>query len=1094
MKLQCATTSLLQDLAELQQIHEEPHHELTEVQESHSPSHPEPIELHHGPQPPCPERMEFQHGSAAPKVTELYHCPEPLHPDPAELHHSQLSSFIKPPELKQRPSPSHSDMPEFQPSPEPPHADPPEHQESHASPHHSPAELPQSPTLCHSGLKELQASPTVSLAGPAERRQSPTHVTSTQAQHGPILLSDTSCSPRHDPTENQLIAIETCYGLEQVETSSCSRGRPVDSRTKLQLGPSESQWSSPPRSPVQDNTMETRLEGPSSPDIIIAQPQLAPPPSRESPLPHSPAQGSAPLPQSPTRDPEATLEQESPASSSPGQLQSGATQDISTLDQDLSPVLCMSTQTAQRHASQKPTSAPCSPSPAPHRPTQRSLSQPASPVQPPQPSQFNLLSPQRTAQAEVTQDSPKTSTRELKSSEDSPMQPVLNSQTLERSSVCPSPTAVLPSVTPNSQDRDVEVPNQASPVQSSALSIDQSSPPMPTPDSLVHRSPSEEHSSLMCSPAAAAAAEEGESPPLASHIHQSPQNISSCCKEDDDLFRSSAAGSLPEHTHQMPESPASTCLAGASPTSTEPKPSHDRHLSEPTSPSVPPCRSSVQPASPSAVHVTLLLPDSSQDEEMEVDVNHSTHINQSETSPRHPNSPSDSPDHVRVSTKAGSVSPLMDSVHLQETTRPSVCAFTETTEAQTNQSPTHSSQASPCHVHRGSSPSQTSPRERSPSPPLASFSPQHCRPTETSSASTSEGQTTSCSDVTDVSLIHSPPRSSHAGPASPVQVQITSSSGHTGTVPSQTPSSTSIALSSPVHTDVSGSLPHSPAQASETYHSHCHSPAPDSGTSSGPTKISSSLDVDMVSSPITLNSEPSGMDQLESAPVEPTDSTKERIPLPASSSLDDSSSGDPDQVSLLNQCPDGSPLVPDTSAGGNAPESPLLQRSAPPVDATHAVASLAHDSSLPSSPTQENAAMLETSLTVETAVLPPLSDPSQVSSPQTLFPATTQEAVSSGHRSPAVSSSRAPPHSAGTPGNHSPPQSCSSPDPGRPMRTAASPSPRSVGSPQPGGGLGSHQQHTATEEESAAPAGESTYTVYHSSTSHLICIQLFSHL
>lgn len=472
-----------------------------EIKESPTPMNQELIEIRHSPSLLHQEPMELQCASTSSmqdpaqiqtlseevhsKVTELQESPESLHLDPAE-----------PSVLRQRPSPSQPDTPELQPSsPDASRADLSEHQESQASLHHGPAELPQSLTQCPPASADVAL--TASPASPVEEKQSSAYVTSNQARHDPVQLADTSCSARELNPEDELAAPVAPSGPRLVEPSSCSGESPPESPAQLQLGLSEC-------------PTETRPAGPSSPDI---------------------SQDKVPLPPSPARDPEATLEQEDPAHTSPSSLQSAVTQDLSTLDQDLSSASSPST-----HASQKSSaSAPCSPSPALHRPTQHGGSLPASSPQPPEPSASDPLSPQRTAQTEVGQRSPPRGSTGPETLKDGSMQAVQDEQTLERNGVCPaSANAVPPKVIPQSQDGDSHiVPVQASPVQSScALSLDQSSSPSPTPESLVHRSPSEEHSSLPCSPG-----------------YRSPQNLWEV-KPADDLQGVGWAGSTPKQAHQ----------------------------------------------------------------------------------------------------------------------------------------------------------------------------------------------------------------------------------------------------------------------------------------------------------------------------------------------------------------------------------------------------------------------------------------------------------------------------------------------------------------------------------------------------------------
>ncbi|XP_035530961.1 DNA-directed RNA polymerase II subunit RPB1-like, partial [Morone saxatilis] len=683
-----------------------------------------------------------------------------------------------------------------------------------------------------------------------------------QAQHSPPQPSYTSSSCTQSSREDQLTTTESQQNPAQGSPIYSSHAHSPHSPTRVQSGPAQPQQSPPPHSPVQDYTSQTQLDRPCSTNIIT-QPQ-------HSPTPRSPAQVGTSHPQSPTQDSKPTLDQGSPGSSSPAQLQCWAAQDISTLDQDLSLVYCRSTQTARRHASLRPISAPCSPSPAPPKATQCSLSQPTSPVkayslQPVRPSQLSLLPSQLATQSEVTEECIRTP--ELKSLEQ--LSPNLDGQTLES-----SPTAILSTMPPDSHGTDG---NQLGPVQSSTLSPDHSSPlqvpALPTPESLVHISSSVEHSSLIFSPCADRTEE---------HLHRSPSCDSpSRCGEANEgkaspvHIQNSSASSSPKHASQMPASPASSPLARASPVAVETSPVHVSYTVKP----------SMQPASP--IH-----PITCQDEEVEVSVDH---LLQSEPSPSHPNSTLGSPVHTETNSEYS----LMERGGRAS---PSVCSFAKLTQT---------GQSSPTHVQTTSSPSQASPVQTSPLPP--SFSPSHCRPTDTSSAGTSvshslshSGQTTSYpASVTDVSVIHSPPRSSPAGQASPVHIQSTCSSAHSGPAQRQTPSLANTTHSSPAHAAVAGvSPPHSPAQASETYRSPQYSPAPDTGTSSGPAVASSSLDV--VASSVIQSSVLPVVVQLLS-----TDSIRQTSPTPASSSA-----VSPNQAPLspVSRSPAGPPQTPDRSA------------------------------------------------------------------------------------------------------------------------------------------------------------------------------------
>ncbi|XP_078100895.1 histone-lysine N-methyltransferase 2C-like isoform X2 [Sander vitreus] len=831
------------------------------------------------------------------------------------------------------------------------------------------------------------------------------------------------------------------------------------SPTRVQPGPAEPEQSPPPHSPVQDGTTETPLDRPCSPTniIVITSPQQSPPRRRHSPMSHSSAHvGTSPR-QNLTQDAEHTLDNESPA-----ELQCGPAQHISTLDQGLSPVCYRSTQTARKHASLRPSSAPCSPSPSPLRATQCSLSQPASPsqAQSTQPLQLSILSSQLAKHSRVTNECTQTSTTELKSLEHSPMQlsPNLDDQTLES-----SPTSDLSTVPPDSNGTDGKLANQCIPIQSNPdFSSPHHSPSMPTPESLVHVSPSVEHSSLTCSPRA----DETEViPPSAISICLSPSRDSpSCCTEATDGKASPthtqniSASTSSKHTSQMSTSPASSIQACASSI-----PVDTSYIAAETSPST-------QPASPSEVLAGSI---SCQDEDMEVHVDHPSHFIQSETSPKHPNSSSDSKVHGSPAHTEANGYSQMGSMHVQERASPSVCSFPELAQTQASLSPTHPGQSDPSPP---CSPPQTSPDQTSPL--QTSFSPPHCMLSGSSPESSSvshslshSGQTSSHSaSITDVTVSHSPPRSSPAGQASPFHIQSASSSPHSGPAQRQTPSLASTTYSSPAHAAATCvSPPHSPAQSIETYRSPTGSPAPDTAAQLSPTLASSNLDVDIIQSsvlPAVLH--------LDSGLVKPPDRIQQTSPAPAY----DSHARSPNQASpsQVSQSPAGPLSTPDRSAAESqqsiASGSPLHRTPAPSVDASSTLAS-----PVPSSPTQDTTAMPSTDHINETPSSPTPSAPSKASSV---------------YSSPVASSVHDPGDTQVNSSLASPlrPDTSPSPGPGSPIRCEASshsadavspvlathvqsetsPSPGPVSPVQPGASpsrsVSSPQQHT-TERASA---------------------------
>lgn len=464
LKLKCPV-SFKEDLLEVKEHLPPLKQELIDIQHSPVLLNQASVELQCASESPMqdPAQMQTLSEEAHSKVTEFQESPQSVELDPTE-----------PAVLQKLSSPSQPNIPNLQPSsPDVSRTDLSENQESQPSFHRCPADLLQS--LTHFPIDSTDMALTATPASPVEDNQSSAHETSTKAKHGPIQLADTSCSPREPNPEDKLVSPEAPSSRQLDEPSSCSGEIPPEAPAQFQLRDSEC-------------STETRPAGPSSPVISVGSLQLR----------HSPVQAQVPLPPSPAQHPEVTLEQEDPVPTNPTCLQPEAMQELSTLDQELS-----STSSLSTHASQKFTdSAPCSPSPALHRPTQYGGSQQVGSPQPSELSAYDPLSPQCTAPNEFSQKSPLRESTELETLNDCPMQVVHDEQTLERSDVCPA--TVLPEEISCSQDGDSQiVPVEAIPVQSSsALSLDKSSPQsqFPTPESLVHRIPSEEHSSLRCSP------------------------------------------------------------------------------------------------------------------------------------------------------------------------------------------------------------------------------------------------------------------------------------------------------------------------------------------------------------------------------------------------------------------------------------------------------------------------------------------------------------------------------------------------------------------------------------------------------------------
>ncbi|XP_069368224.1 histone-lysine N-methyltransferase 2C-like isoform X3 [Paralichthys olivaceus] len=1026
------------DSSELQASPAPANPDPSELQESPAPAHPDPSELQESPKPTQPDSSELQASPAPanPDPSELQESPAPAHPDPSELQESPKPTQPDSSELQASPAPANSDPSELQESPAPAHPDPSELQESPApacprnslqiqtSSHsnqteHQVIELPshpgateletrlqfchdtaeppcgiallqQSPTQAYCGPTELQKGTTQPQPGPVQLQQSPARMTSTQAQDSPRQHSCPSTSPTLNSTEEQPPAT--------VSQQSPTWGSPLPCEL-MHSPPPNSQYqeghSPPQHSPPLQISTQTQRHRPFSPtNIIINLPQHSPPQRWHSSMSHSPAQVGASTPHSPIQDAESTLDQESPGLCNPTHLQSGTARDISTLNQDPSPVYCRLTQTGIRHTLSRSISAPCSPSLSPLRPTQCSLSQPASPVKahsvlPLSPFQLTLLPSLRTVQSKITDESTETNTTGFKSLEHSPTQlsSNINGQTPEGSS-----NYELSTVPTDGHCTDGQLPNQLSPVPSSMCSPDQSSPThVPAPESLVHISTSAEHSSLTFSPCAG---ETEENPHPASHIHQRPSHdrLSGCMEGKASPIHIQArsassfqASASPTQTSEMPTSPASSIQACACSMQIETNPAHVSPL--------------VSKSNPSAILAAPVHPPACQDEEIEVSVNHPTLLIQSEAgyldstpgSQALTNATNTDPVHTDTNS---SYSP-MGTIDAQE--RDSVCSFSELTQNQMSQRPTHSFQSSPLHVQSTCSSSQTTP---------ASFSPPHCMVTGTSSATDQSlsNITSDCSGQTgphlasiiDVGIIHSPPRSRPAGQASPIHTQSTSDCVNSGPLKRQSPSLTNFSYSSPARTSVACvSPPYRRAQASETYHSPAgspnHSPSLDTGTNSGltahlrPSIVGSNPDMDTLASSIVQSSVlPSAFHR------DPVSESSGRImqmsPEPSSSLLDDLPAASFNQASLsqVNQFPVSPHPDPDRSAPENQRKTalvrPLYQGAPPSVDVTSIQASASH---VYSSPTQDTTAMPNTSHTSETPASPPSPAPSQFSPAQT---------------------------------------------------------------------------------------------------------------
>ncbi|KAK2859756.1 hypothetical protein Q5P01_004376 [Channa striata] len=997
--------------------------DYTELQKSSFSTHVDPAELHQSP-PPAPSEPKQVPKSPLSNQAELQQTPLPSHCGTAELETMPFlfnHDYIR---LQKSLQSSYSSPAALQKSPASFNSNSTDNQESYPQSHHIFRELKKSPTQSYSKPTELQKRTTSPLSLSAELLQSPTHVTSTQAQHTPHPLSSSPLySPIQNLTEGQLVATEHHQSPVQGILMACGpvhspHSHPPNSPNEVELSPSGAQscaaeLPSPPLHSPAKNIITQCNRLPSPTNILFAQPQHSTTQTGQySPLPHSHAQVYTSPPQSPTQDADATLDQKNPGC--------GTASDISTLEQDLSQIYCMSPKKARRHALRRPISAPCSPSSFTHKPTQCSLSQPASPVQAPS------IKP-------VTEECIKTSATEMKSTENSFVQPNRNfdGHTLENSPVHRS-TSEVATLSPSNHH-----PNQFVPVMSSTLNPNHSIlmhvPAITTPESLIHISTSAEHSSLTFSPCAV---EMEENLPAVTHIDQCSSESPSRCRETTESktnpihIQASSVSVSPTDASEMPSSPASSLQACASVMPVETSPLYDSTIagdntptSQPPSPAVvkprteaqpdihelaSPLPSSVQSMSLSAVLTRPVHPKSCRDDEMEENVDHSSHLLKSEASPSYTSTHS-SPVHTSsvqaslINTEGNSGCTLMDS-HAQEKSSPSVYSFAELAQTQTSRSTTHPGQSSPPHVQPICSSQQTSPL-----PTPADLSPPHCRPTSTSLASSTVSHSLSnitsdrssqtgphSSSKTDVGIIHSPPRSSPAGQTSPIPIQKISSSVHAGPFLTDSPMLANTTCISPAHTVAFFSPHHRSPQASETYHSPQCSPenslAPDTGTSSGltieessPILGSSSLYLDMAASTAVESTAHLKTANLCTGLVNLSDSTKQTRPTPPGPLSNESSAFSPTRDNLSQ---DGkSSASPHRSANesqqSTALASPLDERTATLVDVTSTHASPHHAIFGHSSPTQDYTAMPSTSHTSETPASPPPSPLSGVRPPQT---------------------------------------------------------------------------------------------------------------
>ncbi|XP_055363689.1 LOW QUALITY PROTEIN: histone-lysine N-methyltransferase 2C-like [Betta splendens] len=1032
------------DPSDLQQSPAPAHPDPSDLQESPAPAHPDPSKIQESPPPAHPDSSDLQESPppAHPDSSDLQESPAPAHPDPSDLQQSPALSHSEPLDLQESLAPSHPGPSDLEESLAPAHPDPSELQQSPALFHSEPLDLQESLAPSHPGPSELQQSPVPSPPYPSQLHQShspseiqqssmPTCLHSSDVQQGPALfhpdvfeLQQSSAPTCLDSRELQPSPAPSHLNLSDLKQSSSPSNLDLlklqQSSSELQFDPLELKDSTPssPSGPTEPKQMpkSPHCNSPSSPTPNSTVKQLQQSPVQGRSMFSSSAHSASCSPS--VLQPGNAEPNHSPPSICPAQnirshlnrpcsstniishpqtgqyssvlhghthistslLWSSAKDDDSTLDKDKS-----------KHSSQRPISAPCSPSSSPLGPNQHSLSQPASPVhahskQPARHLHHNLLPLQLDIQSRVTDEFMKICATEMNFLDDH----LVQTKTLDNTiNSCNSSSNLVTS--------ESQLPNQFIPVQCSTHSPDHASPTHvchTTPESLAHVSTSAEHSSLSCSPCTD---EKEGSCFVASHIPSclssgSPSHCPEAVKDQTVLIKANTTSVSSTYTREMPPNQTSFFQACASPIAVETGLAHGSTIAADTRPSSQqasyfshsdnPLASSV--SSPVQPAGSLAVPVSCQDNDIESTAEPPSLSIKSDSSPRHSTavpgtSVHSTPTHVGlVDREANSACAVMD---LDAVENSSSCSYVDLAQTQSNQSPTHLLQSSPSRTQTNCSPSPTSFQ-----PIETSFSPPHCIPTETIPAGTSvsqslsnitsdySGQTVNCSAIADVNVIQSPPRFSPAGQANQ------SSSAPSGLVQRHLISLANTSHSSSSH----ASFACSKAQASKTYNSPSSSsqentiPAADTGTTSG-LDVALRLDVDSSLIQSKLH--------LDTVLLKPSENIRPTSPSTATAPAisHNKASLNLGMQSLAN---------PQTSSHQtSALVSPLDQR-----PATEASSSQARPGYF--SPAQGNSAMPSTSHTGETPASPTPSSSLHLSPPHifTTYPSHT----SCGHSGPAA--------------------------------------------------------------------------------------------
>uniref|UniRef100_A0A3Q3JHV1 Uncharacterized protein n=1 Tax=Monopterus albus TaxID=43700 RepID=A0A3Q3JHV1_MONAL len=714
------------------------------------PSHPDPAELP-SPSPSYPDPAELQNSSPSHLDPAELQSPSPSYPNPAELQ-SSTPSHPNPAEL-QSPTPSHLDPAELS-SPSPPsssHLDPTELQGPSPS-HPNPAEL-QSPTQSHPDPAELP-SPSPSYSDPAALQNSPPSHRDPAELQSPSpsypdpaeLQSSTPSQP--DPAE--LPSPAPSYpDPAELQIPALSRSVPAELRSPAPLRPVPAELQSPPP--------QRPVPAPSQPDP--AEP-LSPAPSPHpgpAELQHPAQSHAGPIEpqeyhtpfyfsivvfqQSSTQSHSRPTELQKtpvpspcgPAESTSMQAQLSLSPQSSTEAQHSpkqgSPVFCSIAHSPPNSSIQmwlSPSQIQSEPAEPQHSPSQRRCSPKKVGTSPSWPTTLN---------SEFTLDCENPRCGAVQDVSTQGLSPVCYTQTSRRhtSAPCsPSRSPFRPTWTSLSQPASpaqVTWPLQLSPSQTIVSSEQNSTHQSPNLDGQTLESPAQLSRIRELFLVAADGHVQNPSPPqvIASPTPGSLDHVSltsltsaaspSHCTEASPIHIQAGLASVsPPPTSELPASPAGPLQACDRPTSVE--------TSLISADAIP-----VILAQPAMSSVVLAIPGcsiSSQDEEMEVAVDHQT-----EASLCHHSSTPGSPN-------INNASPNKQDV---------ICF------AETCKSHAHPGYAGPSEVQATSSPAH---------------SPPHCRPTNTSQSSSSVSQTSKCSaSVTDVSVFCSPPRSTPVSQASP---------------------------------------------------------------------------------------------------------------------------------------------------------------------------------------------------------------------------------------------------------------------------------------------------------------------------------------